>query len=462
MDNIKTKTKCPTCGDTLISLNTETGKLRCHSCRSELEHQKFEKTVTDISQLEGIVIGQGATAIPADTEDVLTFKCGACAAEVIVDTSESLQARCHWCRSTLSVNHQIPNGAVPDKVLPFCTTKENAQGEIGKFVKKRQFFAHPTFRKEFCTENVFGVYLPYMVIDVNASAHFEGQGEIEISRYRVDSTTYYEVDRYNVEREFDLIVGNLTIESNKDKLAKDSERTNNIVNAIKPFDMDNCVKWDANFMKGFSSQKRNVNVSDLRDVSIVKTKDIARHQILTTINQYSERGVRWNSERLDIKGKQWKAAYLPIWLYSYRHKEVIHYVAANGRNLKTMGSIPINWLKLIFFSLFGGGIPGGIIGGIVGGFIDEVHVYEPTWLFWTAIIIGFLIGMAAFCGLIESRYRNGDARFAHEDEANSTMSNVKKSDIHAKHIEETTDSEIDGRNEMDIYYDTSSVGGLKE
>ena len=33
-------------------------------------------------------------------------------------TAEQMGARCHWCRHVLTVNEQIPNGAVPDAVLP--------------------------------------------------------------------------------------------------------------------------------------------------------------------------------------------------------------------------------------------------------------------------------------------------------------------------------------------------------
>ena len=36
-----------------------------------------------------------------------------------------------------------------------------------------------------------------------------------------------------------------------------------------------------------------------------------------TLKQY-DRGVCWEEERLEVKGSQWKAAYLPVWLYSYQ------------------------------------------------------------------------------------------------------------------------------------------------
>ena len=163
--------KCPKCGATDISLNVNKGLLRCNFCRHEFEPEKVAGMETDLRKLEGTVIGSGAQDIIASTDEVLTFKCSSCGAEVVIDTAEAVQARCHWCRNTLSVNQQIPNGAVPDVVLPFGIKKEEAKANIDKFVGSRKFFAHPQFKKEFSSNNVMGVYLPYMVVDVNAHAN---------------------------------------------------------------------------------------------------------------------------------------------------------------------------------------------------------------------------------------------------------------------------------------------------
>ena len=245
--------KCPKCGSTDISVNVKNGQLRCNFCRYEFEPEKVAGLETDISQLKGEVIGSGATDIVADTSDVVTFKCSSCGAEVVIDTSEVTQARCHWCRNTLSVNQQIPNGSVPDVVLPFHITKEEAEQLIRAFVSKRKFYAHPIFKKEFTTENIMGVYFPYMIVDVNSHANFKGEGEHLIRRYTIGDDehreTYYDADVYHVEREFDLTIDNLTVESNKDRLNhQNDQKTNNIINAIMPFDIENCVKFQANFV----------------------------------------------------------------------------------------------------------------------------------------------------------------------------------------------------------------------
>lgn len=432
--------KCPKCGATDISLNSKTGKLRCNFCRHQFEPEKLETMEKDISKLEGEVLGSGATDIIADVKDILTFKCSSCGAEVVIDTSSQASARCHWCRNTLSVNQQIPNGAIPDTVLPFKVSKADAKKEIETFVGKRKFYAHPEFRKEFTTDNIMGVYLPYMIVDANTHISLTGQGEHEVNRYteKIDdrTITYYDADLYDVERDFDLTIEGLTIESSKDKLdTNSSNRTNNIINSIMPFDTENCVKWDANYIKGYTSEKRDTNVDDLKGIVEAQSKDIARFAANETLEDY-DRGVRWDNENLKLKGQQWKAAYLPIWLYSYQEekkdKKLLHYVAVNARTKKTMGSVPIHMPKLLLVSFF----------VELAGLIAMLFTYSDDnnwpWLFLLSGVVYYLI--------IYGKYRNSGARHNHEKDTKTNMSNLVKSDKLVRREKRLSDSRMEGAN----------------
>jgi len=438
--------KCPKCGATDISLNINNGLLRCNFCRHEFEPEKVKGLETDISKLSGTVIGSGAQDIIAGTDEVLTFKCSSCAAEVVIDTAEATQARCHWCRNTLSINQQIPNGAVPDVVLPFKVKKDEAKASIGKFVGKRQFFAHPQFKKEFSTENVMGVYLPYMVVDVNAHAALSGQGEHEVRRYTrgegKNKVTLYDADLFNVEREFDLVVEGLTVESSADKREnRGSNKTNNIINSIMPFDTENGVKWNANYLKGYTSEKRDTNVEQLKGLVSKQAKDIARFKANDTLKHY-DRGVQWTGENLEVKGEQWKAAYLPVWLYSYHQKakNMLHYVAVNARTKETMGSVPIHFPKLLGVSA---------IVEVIGFLLFMLHLpflyIDDTdwgWLFLTA---GFI-----YYGIIYSRYRNQGARHHHEKETKSSTDNMRQQDVFVTKRTALRNAKMQGANNTSV------------
>ena len=351
-------TKCPTCGSSDIQLNMSTGLLHCNFCRHEFE-EVTDGIDGDISQLSGLSMGAGVSDIAFDASDVVTLKCTGCGSEVVVDTNEAPQARCHWCRNMLSLNQQVPNGAVPDAVMPFRIAKEQARTCIEQFVGKRRFFAHPKFKAEFTTENIMGVYLPYMVIDANVHAAFQGEGEHETRRYTVKvgdrSETRYDADSYQVGREFDLYIDDLTVEASADKLNQTTGvNSNNIINAILPYPLKETVRFNANYIRGFTSEKRSVNREQVNELVQAQTRDIARWQAWQQA-QFYDRGIRWDAENIEVKGELWKTVYLPVWLYSYLQvksadKKFLHYVAVNACTGETMGSVPIHKPKLFAVS----------------------------------------------------------------------------------------------------------------
>lgn len=453
--------KCPKCGSTDISLNINNGYLRCNYCRYEFKPEKVVGLEDKLENLEGEVIGSGAQNIVAGTEDVKTFKCSSCGAEVVIDTSQVTQARCHWCRNFLSINQQIPNGSIPDVVLPFKVSKEEAQAKIKEFVGQRKFFAHPKFVKEFTTDNIMGVYFPYMLIDANSHANFYGQGEHLTRKYYRGSgdnrRAYYDADLYEVQRDFDLTINGLSIESSLDKLNYNAtNKTNNIINAIMPFDVENSVKWNANYLKGYTSEKRDTNINQLQKIAEVQIKDVARFSCNNTIENY-DRGVVWSSENVTIKGKQWQAAYLPVWLYSYqqvkKNKSLLHYVAVNARTKETMGSVPIHMPKLIGISAI---IE--VIGIMAMLFID----WEYNWLFALLGLIFFIIMFL--------RYRNSNARHKYETETKTKMTNLKKEDNFIEHKRGLCNAQMNGANNHIVngqtitnkIYDSMSEVNIKE
>lgn len=439
--------KCPKCGATDISTNINSGKLRCNFCRYEFEPEKIKGMETDISKLSGTVYGSGATDIAADAKDVITFKCSSCGAEVVVDTSNQMTARCHWCRNTLSVNQQIPNGAVPDVVLPFGVKKDDARASIEKFVGKRKFFAHPQFKKEFTTANIMGVYFPYMLVDINAHASLKGEGEHQIRSYVVkngdSTTTYYDADLYRVERDYDITIEGLSIESNSDRLDTNSkEKTNNIINSIMPFDVENCVKYNANYLKGYTSEKRDTNIDQIKPIVEVQAKDVSRYAANESLKFY-DRGVKWNSEQLDVKGEQWKSAYLPVWLYSYQEvkkdKKLLHYVAVNARTKETMGSVPIHMPKLFAISFIVE-----IIGLLVMLFPLNFGEDPELWKL-TCLLAGPIYYWWVF-----SKYRNSGARHTYEKETKTNLNNMSKVDDFLEHRKRLSSSSMVGANNKQI------------
>ena len=353
--------RCPKCGSTDIRQKPGTDELICLYCRNEWSSERVEEQFglgAGIDHLQGTVLASGAKDIRADTATLVSFKCPGCGAEVTINTANAMTARCHWCRHVLGVNEQVPNGAVPDAVLSFHIKKDDAVARIRQFVGKRQLFALKEFKQQFTPENVIGVYLPYMIVDGNVSADVAGQGEIKTREYERGSGNnkekYYDADVYQVKRHVDFTIDDLPLESSAERGNFDTRvNTNNIINAILPFDTKNAVKWNASYLAGFSSEKRDQNVERLRPRLEDELLSIARAQVEDSVRRYG-RGVRWEQEHLEVHGTRWVSMYLPVWLYSYQQGGkggLLHYVAVNGRTGETMGSVPVQQWKLILTAL---------------------------------------------------------------------------------------------------------------
>ncbi len=355
--------RCPQCGATEIQLRPSTGTLICLFCRHEWSEARLDETIAngDLTSLRGTTIGSGAADIDTDVDAVITMKCAGCGADVVVNTAEQMGARCHWCRHVLTVNEQVPNGAVPDAVLPFKLTHDEAMAKIREFAGRRRLFADRGFVRDFKADNVVGVYMPYMVVDGNVSAEVAGRGEIETRRYTRGSDnnkeTYYDADVYEVQRHIDFTVDDLTIESSAERAHMNaSVNTNNVINTILPFDTANAVKWNASYLTGFTSEKRDQDVAHMQPELEDQLLSIARSQLEPSVDRY-DRGVRWERERLDVHGTRWISMYLPVWLYAHQHEGgMVHYIAVNGRTGEVMGSVPVSHPRLFAAALGVGAI----------------------------------------------------------------------------------------------------------
>jgi hypothetical protein len=364
--------RCPKCGATDIRHKPGSDLLICAYCRNQWQGEGIEEQFglgEGLDTLTGTTVASGARDIAADVAALQTFKCSGCAAEVTINTESAMTARCHWCRHEFGVNEQVANGAVPDAVLPFRITKDDAVARIRQFVGKRNLFALKAFKEEFTPENVIPVYLPYMIVDGRASAEVAGKGEIETRRYTRgegnNKTTYYDADVYQVGRRVDFTVDDLPLESSRERGNLDTAaNTNNIINTIQPFDTKNAVKWNASYLRNCSSEKRDLDVSDLQPRLDDALLSVARAQVHGSVSRY-DRGVRWEQERLAVHGTRWVAMSLPVWLYSYQQRRgsgsMLHYIAVNGRTGETMGSVPVQRWKLLLAALTTGTFVEGLV-----------------------------------------------------------------------------------------------------
>ena len=448
--------KCPQCGASDITYDIDNKKLKCNFCQCLFDGEIVNEKDKSLDKLSGEIRSSSLKDIK-EGNDIITLKCDNCQAKVVINTKESQNVRCHWCNSILSLNSQVDNGAVPDMILPFSVKKEEAEKKIDYYISKHRFFADRSFKKEHNDNSVKGVYFPYIIVDSNAHGLFKGEAGEEVSSYKKvvgkDSNgkdieeTFYDIDLYEIEREFDITIDDLQIESSIDKLNKHNNDTNNIINSIMPFDTKNCVKYESIYLMGYTSEIRDVNIDDLNEKIDESLKDIARHSLNEDLSKY-DAGVSWEEEQFDIKGKKLLSAYFPVWLYSYLDKKkLLHYVAVNGRTGETIGSIPINNTKLILLSvlifILIGFSPELIYFIINKRFDFKIVFLSPAMIF--LLMIATIVSLV-FYFVFYNKYRHKSARHKYEIETDNNLKILKRKDEYIRRLYERSSSNISGVN----------------
>ena len=336
---------CPHCGLTDLTLDKETGHYTCNACQYEFKPIKEEyKNPPQIND-----------NVNVDVSNLITLKCSYCNTEVTIDKKYIGQIKCHWCRCTLDANNVVQTTTPPRALLPFTVTREEAKIEIDKYLKDRKIFALTDFKERLNISNVMCTYLPYVLINTTTHASLTGQGEHTVKKnYDVNAgVTTYDADDYQVSREYDFYIDGLLIENEKETQNKKIiDPIKNMINNIKPFDVENSIPYKPDYLGGCTSQNRNINYNILKPIAELKTKNLTKFAANETLEEY-DRGVAWTNMNLEVKGEDWKIVYLPVWLYGYKlkNKDTFYYIAVNGRNKNTTGNIPIDIKKLITISL---------------------------------------------------------------------------------------------------------------
>src|SRR5690625_5317707 len=129
-----------------------------------------------------------------------------------------------------------------------------------------------------------GVSLPYMNVDINAHARFMGEGEKLTRSYTVGSDNnkrrVYDADVYRVYRDLDVYINDLTVESSAERRDQNtSQNSNNIINAIMPFDVENSVSYESNYITGLRPERRDSNIEQVQPLVHAQARDIARHKV---------------------------------------------------------------------------------------------------------------------------------------------------------------------------------------
>lgn len=324
--------KCPCCGAGLV-FGDEAQKMTCQYCENEFDLdavKAYNATLTTGSS-ENFEWDEQTSQewSEAEQEAIRKFTCPACGGEILTDANTAATF-CPYCENPAILQGRLTGSLKPDGVIPFKTSKEDAQKAFLNLCKGK-----PLLPKNFASqqriEKISGVYVPFWLYDCDSS--FNGT-------YQATRIHHWSDSRYNYTRtEHFLLTRGAKADFSGIPMDASSKMDNTIMESIEPFDYTAMVDFETAYLSGF--------LADKYDVESSLGQERIRQRVDSTINSMLQPTFAGyatavpSAKALNVTNSKAKYVLLPVWMLHSKYKDKTYVFAMNGQTGKMTGTFPI-------------------------------------------------------------------------------------------------------------------------
>lgn len=312
--------KCPSCGAQII-WEPSIEKFKCEYCASLFSADEFLK----LQENEEENSKRG-------NEELVSFKCNNCGAEIVSDVN-TYSTFCVYCGSSAILKDKINSENMPDYVIPFKITEEDARSAYNELLKGKMLLPRK-FRKAKLSEKIRGIYIPFWAYDITYDGDIKFEG-VDIEKWEDDEYEYEKRKYYDV-----IVRGHYEYE----KVLCDASRffNDDLMDSISPFDLNALIKYNHAFLCGY--------LADTYDVSKEESFNIAKERTTNSCISVARRESphdedHYTDDNLIIDKTKTYHLYLPVYILSVPFKKKIYTFAMNGQTGKLVGNLPIGKIR---------------------------------------------------------------------------------------------------------------------
>lgn len=385
--------KCPSCGAP-INFDVPSGKMKCSFCgasftveevnqfngisqaNAELDAAHAQQTGTSGAGGSGAAGGAGAAATPetqisttpaegqpgwveppptyldeATGQKMAQFQCNSCGGEII-GSPDMVSARCPWCNNNFVATGQLTSTRVPDRMIPFAMTKEQALEAFKANMKGLKLI--PREFKQVSVDDIQGVYVPYWLYDATVA----GEGNFSCENIRTWTDSEYE---YTEHREYQ-VYRSANVAFLDVPVAGTTKVTDKLTESIEPFDYTKSVAFSPAYLTGFMTNKYDVEAQDANPRALERMKDSTEEVLRNSISGYDT--VSTINTSIQPAFGELEYVFLPMWLMNVDFQGKNYNYAMNGQTGKFVGTFPVSKAKY-WGGLIGIAIPIAIIFGAI-------------------------------------------------------------------------------------------------
>jgi LSD1 subclass zinc finger protein len=338
------KFACKSCG-AYLKYAPGTTHLQCEYCGTENEIVSSSNEIKELdfsSYLSNT--SAGAASITA-----CYVKCDTCFATSTIKPNVT-SAHCPYCGSPFVLENAYSENVIPPNfMLPFKLDENAAKNEFVKWTSKL-WYAPNDLKKVVNKLDYFkGVYIPYWTYDTNTYTEYTGeQGEYyyvtesytttengkSVSKTREVRRTRWYPASGSVHKSFD----DLLVTASKSLPEK-------YIQNLEPWDMENLVTFDQNYLSGFTTEKYQIDLKSGFDVAKILAEPGIRAAIKGDIGGDEQRIHSTSTTYTDIK---FKHLLFPLYVSVYKYNDKIYQFLINARTGEVQGQRPYSAIKIFF------------------------------------------------------------------------------------------------------------------
>ena len=344
--------KCPSCGAG-IGFDAEKQKFVCEYCLSAYTEEEMAAQ-TEVAEPEEEVAEDSAAEDGAFCENMLSYTCESCGAEIFADKDTAAEF-CVYCHNPVVCGGRLSGQWKPQKIVPFAYDKEQAQMKFLEFAKKKWFVPRGFFESA-QVEKIRGIYYPFWLTDADVTAAASARAE-RVRTYRSGDYRITETQHYALYRK-----GNIHFEDVATGAYTGADKA--MLEGILPYPTEALQEFSMPYLSGFFAKKRDVESGGVIGEVKARVSGYSEQMLRDTMQGYTS--VHSVGSEVQYDKLHWDYALLPLWILTYKQGGKTYTYAMNGYTGKVYGEIPISGKKLfwLFLVFLGAAAILGLIGGM--------------------------------------------------------------------------------------------------
>ena len=335
--------QCPNCGGAMV-FDPKLGKLVCEYCESVFDEGEVEGQIpSGDGEVERREV-RHATSIEDFLErapwevgedgavNAVVYTCPACAAQVAADQS-TVSMTCPYCGNNMLVQGLATSDNVPEWVLPFSVTREEAEQRLRDHFQHKWYLSRAFDAR---LKHMQGMYIPYHLYDLHVEGRADYVGYETHTWTDKDGDTHEEHFYYAIKR-----AGHASFE--RVPIDGSSKMPDGHMDAIAPFFFDKMKEFSPSYVSGYLMEVADED----RNTCLPKARERVRTSFVEGLKSDACAELKIDgieetvSAEEDITLTGAADAVLPVWMMHCTWDDHVMLFAVNGDTGKCVGDLPV-------------------------------------------------------------------------------------------------------------------------